>query len=88
MFSHCSSTEFSDLIQPLLGLPVSRPWLGHGSAIFLELGALRESPGLAASRLDCEACISVCWDWRVEDQRRVLFGSSNSRPCIAQDLND
>jgi hypothetical protein len=78
-----STTEkFQKLIQPLLDLPVSLPWKGFGSAVFLELGSLAppESPRLHHHK--GEACISVEWDWRVEAEAEILYGSSNSRPKI------
>jgi hypothetical protein len=30
-----------------------------------------------------EACISIDWDWRFEDDRRIICGSSNSGPKIS-----
>ena len=69
------------LVQQLVGLPVSLPWKGYGSAIFLELGKL--APPERSARHDTgEACISLEWDWRVEEGAAVLYGSSNSRPDI------
>lgn len=35
-----SSRHFLHTVRPLLGLPVSRIWLGYGQALFLELGRL------------------------------------------------
>ena len=74
--------EFKNLTQPLVGLPVSLPWKGHGSAIFFELGTL--APVEFGRRIHSkgEAGISVEWDWRVEAGAVVLFGSSSSRPKI------
>jgi len=73
--------DFPALVQPLLGLPVSLPWKGYGSTIFLELGEL--APLGAGHRYNKgQACISVNWDWRVETESAVLFGSSNSGPAI------
>ena len=57
-----TADEFQALIAPLLGMPISHPWKGYGSAIFLELGALDE----AKNNSNGEACICVEWDWRVE----------------------
>jgi hypothetical protein len=80
----CSIEEFQTLVQPLIGLVVSRPWKGYGSAIFFELGEVTSvsSPSGRRSRNVGEAGISVEWDWRVEDRTTVLYGSSNSRPKI------
>ncbi len=77
-----SGDAFQALVQPLLGLRVSLPWKGHGSAIFLELGELVSPKSNRRHHDNGEACISVTWDWRVEAETAVLYGSSNSRPRI------
>ncbi|SMC24378.1 hypothetical protein SAMN02745857_01885 [Andreprevotia lacus DSM 23236] len=78
--------EFTTLIRPLLALPVSLAWPGYGSAVFFELGALTEPEG--RRRLPSgEANIGIEWDWRVELGERVCFGSSNTRPEIAEGLS-
>jgi DUF3027 family protein len=81
-----SIAQFDDFVRPLVGLSVSLPWKGHGSAIFLELGQLaplrpgrHHEPG--------EACIFVEWDWRVEEGTAVLYGSSNSGPKIEKGIS-
>jgi hypothetical protein len=77
-----SGDDFEALVQPLLGLRVSLPWKGYGSAIFLELGELVSLKSNRRRHDNGEACISVTWDWRVEAETAVLYGSSNSRPEI------
>jgi hypothetical protein len=64
--------EFEALVRPVLGLTVSLPWQGYGSAIFLELGRLLslESPNRRYN--EGEACIALSWDWRVESGAAVL----------------
>jgi hypothetical protein len=79
--------DFQALVQPLLGLMVSLPWKGYGSAIFLELGALAPLESQRRHKNNGEACISVEWDWRVEAEAAVLFGSSNSRPKIESGIH-
>lgn len=74
--------QFEDLTQPLIGLPVSLSWKGYGSAIFFELGVLSPATSQRARRDSGQACIAVQWDWRVEAQGAVLYGSSNSGPEI------
>ena len=73
--------EANILVQILVGLPVSLPWKGYGSAIYLELGKLTP-PKRPGYHDNGEACISVEWDWRVEEGSTIQFGSSNSRPDI------
>ena len=78
-------TEFRTLITPVLGLPITRPWRGSGSALMLELGALREeapySSGDQAAgppSLRGVASVMVEWSWRVERARSIAFGSWSS----------
>ncbi len=66
----------------LAGMRVSRPWKGHGSAIYLELGELSEVPIFRRGRVTGEACISIEWDWRLEFSSSIVGGSSSSNPEI------
>jgi hypothetical protein len=81
-----SREDFPAFVRPLLGLMVSLPWKGYGSAIFLELGQLAplESPRQHFNQ--GESCISVEWDWRVEAGAASLYGSSNSGPTIERGI--
>ncbi len=81
-----SYEEFQKLVQPLVGLPVSLPWPGHGSAIFLELGALAPLEYPSQRYNNGEACITAEWSWRVEAGSAVAFGSSSSGPRIDKGL--
>ena len=74
-------TEFSQKVAALIGMPVSRPWKGYGSTIFLDLGVLSETG--PRRRKKGEACISIDWDWRLENDREIICGSSNTGPRIA-----
>lgn len=77
--------DLDGYLRPLLGLPVSLPWQGVGSAIFLELGAL--SPPREGLKMEKgEGGIGVEWDWRLEVGPRVAFGSSCSRPKILRGI--
>ena len=53
-----SSEAFQELVQPLIGLTVSLPWKGYGSAIFLELGALAPLESPHQRHNEGEACIA------------------------------
>lgn len=79
--------DFVTLISPLLGLPVSHPWRGYGSSIFLELGDLQPPDYPHLSQPNGEACIVVDCEWRVSDNDKILFGSSNSGPQIDKALS-
>lgn len=71
-----------DFISKLIGLPVSRVWLGHGSALFLEFGALRQRMKRDGSPAhpDGEMALMIEWSWRIEDQRSILCGSWSDEP--------
>src|SRR4028119_1531107 len=69
-----SIEQFHLLTDPLKRWPVSRAWLGYGSAIFLELGALTTGK-YKSGRQHGEACIMLEWSWRVERPKSVFFGS-------------
>ncbi len=77
-----TSEHFEALTRPLIGLSVSLPWKGYGSAVFFELGDLSSLETKRAHHNKGAACISVLWDWRVEVGSSVLYGSSNSQPRI------
>lgn len=84
--SQISVDQFDILVGPLIGLPVSLPWKGWGSALFLELGQLSpEAPGRRKAGRG-QACISVEWDWRVEQGVRVHGGSSQPGPTIERGI--
>lgn len=85
MNSEMSVDEFHASVQPLVGMPVSLPWKGYGSTIFLELGQL--APLQPRQRHNFgEACISIDWDWRMEKGAEVVCGSSNSGPEIEKEI--
>lgn len=75
------------LLQSLVGLTVSLPRKGYGSAVFLELGQLTPVVFNRHQYENGEACIEIGWDWRVEEGASVLYGSSNSRPEIASGIS-
>ena len=71
-----SQEEFVELTRPLLGLPISLPWRGYGSALFLEVGPLSRTYE-RTGRKRGEWGVVPYYHWRVEAQRSVLFGSSS-----------
>lgn len=73
---------FNDLVKPLVGMTISRPWRGYGSAIFIELGLLSKRMVRGRGQKYGEACIDIQWDWRIESDFIVVCGSSNSAPDI------
>lgn len=85
-----SIEEFPELVRPLIGMVVSLPWKGFGTAIFFELGQSAEIEIEVRGHLrrdkKGEASIGVQWDWRVEHGYEVLFGSSNSRPEMEEGI--
>lgn len=84
--------DFPELVEPLIDLPISRPWKGYGSAIFFELGKLTPQLTSYGKRRKAyfkgQAGISIYWDWRVGNGTRVIFGSSDSGPEIADGMKE
>jgi hypothetical protein len=72
-----TAEEFDDLARPLIGLEVSLPWKGYGTAIFLELGTLTPTSyhrrDGSRSHDRGQACIGIEWDWRVETRTEVAY---------------
>lgn len=78
---------FSDVIKPLIGQKINHAWKGYGSAIFLEIGDLVFPSESSSTKMPSgQWCISIEWDWRVEYQNRILFGSSHTGSSIADRL--
>ena len=71
--------EFNALVQPLIGLVVSRPWKSDGAALYLELGTLRPYETPRGPRTRGEAHVFAGYVWRVEDGTKILYGSSTDR---------
>jgi len=69
--------QFERFTRPLLGLPISHVWNGHGPAIFLEFGTLtpRTRRNGTTGNPQGEMAFSVEWSWRIEGKRRVWCGS-------------
>ncbi len=85
--SEININDFDKLIEPIIGLPVSRPWKGYGVAAFFELGELvSEEYKKGKSYLRGEADISIDWLWRLDSGVKTLFGSADSEPKIAAGL--
>lgn len=67
----------SGLREVVVGRTIGHVWRGHGSAIFLELGALPPStradgqPGQPRGDLS----IGIEWNWRFERPRSILGGT-------------
>jgi hypothetical protein len=74
--------EFQALVQPLIGLPVSRPWKSDGAALYFELGTLTSYETPRGLRAKGEAHIFAGWTWRVEAGAKILCGSSTDRSEI------
>jgi hypothetical protein len=77
-----TADDFAHRTGSLLGLRVSRPWKGYGSALFLEFGQLRPSYVGRKRRKPLgpkgEATLMIDWTWRAERLRSIPFGSESS----------
>lgn len=88
----------SGLREVVVGHTVGHVWRGHGSAIFLELGALTSSTR-ADGRLGQprgDISIGIEWNWRFERPRSILGGTWSDerrwpaffRPILGQSIRD
>jgi hypothetical protein len=70
----------SPFFEALIGKHVSHVWRGHGSAIFLEFGAL--TPRIRKDKTTGQSCgqltLMIEWSWRIERPRSILGGSWSS----------
>ena len=66
---------------------ISHAWLGHGSALFLELGTLSERRNRkdgSVGNPQGEISVIIDFNWRVERQKSILGGSNDSKKrCIS-----
>ncbi len=83
-----STKQFHLLAHPLTGMPVSRTWQGHGSAIFFEFGKLSDKnyPKGPIRRENGDATLMIEWSWRIERPKSILFGSFSSQRKINNGL--
>jgi len=62
-------------------------WFGHGSALFLELGTLAEGKKRKDDSIGNpkgEITVIIDFNWRVERQKSILGGSSDSKKrCVS-----
>jgi len=72
-----NQSEFDDITRSFIGLELSRPWRGHGTALFSEVGPLLHTYE-RTKRPKAERGLEFSWSWRVESSRSILFGSSSS----------
>ena len=75
-----TARQFHRIVQPVLGLRVSRPWLGYGDVLFLELGKLRTETTHLPGRKTLhtrrgQATLLIHSNWRAETRDRFAFGS-------------
>jgi hypothetical protein len=91
-----SPKQFRKITLPVLGLRVSRPWLGYGNALFLELGKLHFEPltrlpsikrlRRRTKSLKGQAGVMIDSDWRVERHRRFAFGRDSRDSHIEEGI--
>jgi hypothetical protein len=72
-----SQTVLHAFTSPMIGLALSHIWRGHGSAIFLEFGELRQKPKRDGSEANAAGQMSLMieWSWRIEDHATIRCGS-------------
>lgn len=72
-----SQEDFRAFVSPLIGLPLNHIWRGHGSALFLEFGALSPVHKRDGSVGNSQGLWSLMieWSWRIEDAASIRCGS-------------
>lgn len=87
MIRSITTEEFATAVRSLIGLEISRAWIGYGTAAVLELGALKDETGPDGQTIQKgEVTIMVGWSWRIEGPWSVLFGSTSSRRQVSEGL--
>lgn len=85
-----TAAQFRKTTRPVVGLRLSRPWLGYANALFLELGSLHVEilPGRKrpVRRMRGQAGVMIDSDWRVEKQERFAFGRDSKDSLIRQGI--
>ena len=82
-----SKEEFYSLVNPIVGMKISKVWRGYGSALFLELGKLtKNSFTLRTSAVqeyyEGDYTLFVGYGWRVERISSIYFGSWSTNKII------
>jgi len=93
-----SPKQFQKITSPVIGLRVSKPWLGYANALFLELGALHVEPmpklpsskrlKLKTKSLRGQAGVMIDSDWRVERHGRFSFGRGSKDSQITSGFKE
>jgi hypothetical protein len=87
MIRSITTEEFASTTRALVGLEISRAWIGYGTAAILELGALREETTPDGRTFQKgEATVMIGWSWRVEGPWSILFGSTSTRQQVTEGL--
>ena len=71
---------FDESVKELVGLSISEAYNSIGSSLCMELGELTVDK---RGREKGEFYIRYDWDWRLEDDKTIICGSSNAGPKIA-----
>ncbi|MGI9483050.1 MAG: hypothetical protein ACR2OR_11910 [Hyphomicrobiales bacterium] len=73
---HPDNELFEEFVQPMIGLPLSHLWCGHGIAIFLEFG--KPTPRKRRDGSDAapggEMCVMLEGSWRIEGRKGIICG--------------
>jgi len=77
--------EFESLTRSFIGLDITLPWRGYGSAFFMEVGPLTQVYERTGHK-KAERGFDFGYSWRVEAQRSVLLGSFSSDQKISRGI--
>ena len=78
--------EFEPLTRSFVGLEISRPWRGIGSALFVEVGPLIQAYERTGHK-KAERGFDFGYSWRVEGERSVVLGSFSNDQRINRGID-
>ena len=77
-----STKDFFEQTRCLLEMPISYAWRGFSTAIFLELGVLKDE----GNHPKGNASVGLEFDWRVEKLESIFFSSGSGKRKINNGL--
>jgi hypothetical protein len=85
-----SQKQFIKMTRPMLGLRVTRPWLGYGNAFFAEFGTLHTETITLRDKTrrfkKGQASVMMDSQWRAELGKQIAFGCEDSERALERGL--
>jgi hypothetical protein len=93
-----TSKQFQKITAPVIGLRVSKPWVGYGNALLLELGDLHFEtltilPSMKRLKRRIKSAkgqsgVMINSDWRVERHGQISFGIDSKDGQISEGFKE